>query len=289
MTYIPSSTSSINRRVINNIQHASNAMNKQYANISSGKSANRWSDLEAYDSAALQELEARIMSCSAEMNLYRAQERKIEGIARSMQNINDIVSKTIYDTLQAKNPVFGKQVPLRISSAQRLEALQIELSASYEGDYLFGGFKTNTPPVSDIVNHSNLTRAGQPNNSYYLGDQPPDVITAGASMFQKTIAALHLLKTGDNTQYDRALEWLQQSGEEIITEMTKLHSQSHNLKEQIRTTQDLQDHLGEEKYKIIGLDLPTAMIELENQVNTLNATFMATAHTQQLSLVNYLK
>ncbi|MBS0236327.1 MAG: hypothetical protein JSS50_03190 [Proteobacteria bacterium] len=287
--FVPSSTYSTQNKVLNFISAASDKLNKQYTKIGSGKSAQHWSDLPAYEARAVQELEGQAIYYRSQLKIYDAQNRKMEAVGEHMQHFHKNMTKMAENIMRANNPVMGKEIPLRMMAQQTLADIQIILGTSFDGDYLFSGNKLTTIPISDITYTSNIGLNGQPTNSYYRGDYPDDAITAGDEMFQKAIAAMHLLVTGVAEDRNQALDWVQDAIAQSSDAVTTLGFASAGLKQQHVQTENMLLFVEGEMGKILALDLPTAVMELERQRNILDATFVATSKIQNMSLAQYLR
>lgn len=288
MPEVISSTFSTHKHAIETLQFRNGVVNRQYEKIASGTNAKKWSDLAAYQSASLQELDSLIMQKSSNIDLYLTESRQKNTILQSLDNIREFIIDARHNAIRARNPLTGNLIPMQLLAKQTLEALKSFLSDSYEGDYMFAGLKVNIQPVDDFVNVSNLTDKKQYTNNYYLGDNNGENINAGDEAFQKAIGSLHLLIAGDRADYNTAIDWLDESTTSLTEAITKLGYGVQSLEENVSMLEKQQLLLQKEREKIIGLDLPTAMAELNNQIAVLNASFMATSKTQNLSLINYL-
>jgi flagellar hook-associated protein 3 FlgL len=212
--------------------------------------------------------------------------------------------------VNALNPGNAPNLALNQTAQSQLQEVAGLLNTQFEGQYLFSGTATNTPPVN--LSAPGFTPPGNtypstPDTAYYQGNSSSLSVQAddnfnvqyGASAntagFEELIRSLNLAATTDTVpgqvdtqRLQEALGVVKQSITDITTVQSALGIQqgvlSDTQKTQTQTQLQLQQNIGD----IQNIDVAQVATELTTAQNTLQSSFAVTARLGQLSLVNFL-
>src|SRR5271169_3037508 len=212
--------------------------------------------------------------------------------------------------VNALNPGNAPNLALNQTAQSQLQEVAGLLNTQFEGQYLFSGTATNTPPVN--LSAPGFTPPGNtypstPDTAYYQGNSSslsvqaddnfnvPYGASANAAGFEELIRSLNLAATADTVpgqvdtqRLQEALGVVKQSITDITTVQSALGIQqgvlSETQKTQTQTQLQLQQNIGD----IQNIDVAQVATELTTAQNTLQSSFAVTARLGQLSLVNFL-
>jgi flagellar hook-associated protein 3 FlgL len=182
--------------------------------------------------------------------------------------------------------------------------LSKELNITLGGRFLFGGTRTDTPPVIDEPVPETI-QEGVPDTVYYRGSQdniiyrPQDNfekefnVRADDPAFQKIFAAISLSLKGhaekDDAKIDQSLTLLQQGLQEVIALQARMDADIVNL-EQINDRHDATFlYIKGITESIANTNIVEASTQLAVDEATLTASFQAFARVNNLRLVDFLR
>lgn len=232
--------------------------------------------------------------------IIKARAQTTEGAVSSVIDVMDDFKQLL---MQRRNGATGQSTQFQVSGKATLQSIANLMNTSFEGRYLFGGTRTETPPV--IVPVPETIQAGVPDASYYQGnsiDQTAEVqegqnlaygARADEGAFQKMFAAINLALKGDmannQSQLDSAMELTNQA----FAELTALDAR---LNQNIVNITDISERFEKQNLywkgvteTIIKTDLVAASIEVSTDQAILQASFSSFATISALKLVDYLK
>ncbi len=221
----------------------------------------------------------------------------------TMEKLIDVTNDIQNLMVQRRNPALAKNINFK----ERLNALRTTavslLNTTFEGRFIFGGTRTDTPPVSDTVIPP-ITE-GVPDAGYYKGSTENlkartqdnfDIeynVRADDAGFQKMFAAIDLGLKGDTENSDvkisNAIKLAQEGLSDINAAQTKVNSN-------IVTVNDINDRHNDLKLYWKGVQedvIKTDIISVSTAVSInqaiLQASFQAFAKINQLKLSDYLR
>ena len=174
------------------------------------------------------------------------------------------------------------------------------LNTRFDGQYLFGGTRTNAPPVAD--NPAPLV-PGVPDANYYDGSSEDVVarvddnveinygVRADAEGFQKVFASISLAieSEGENDEgLGEALDLMQDGLKEVIAEQTSVNSNIVAIESITTRHGDLQLYWKGVSESLINTDIVEASTQLAIDQTVLQAAFQSFASLNRLRLVDFL-
>jgi flagellar hook-associated protein 3 FlgL len=212
--------------------------------------------------------------------------------------------------VNALNPGNAPNLALNQSAQSQLQEVAGLLNTQFEGQYLFSGTATNTPPVNLSAQGfaaPGNTYPSTPDTAYYQGNgsslsvQADDNfnvkygVSASAPGFEELIRALNLAATADTVpgqvdtqRLQEALSVVKQSITDITSVQSTLGVQQGVLSNTQTTQKQVQLQLQQNIGDIQNIDVAQVATQLTTAQNTLQSSFAVTARLGQLSLVNFL-
>lgn len=204
--------------------------------------------------------------------------------------------------VQRQNPVSGTSMSFSVNAKATLEAIAQLLNTEQEGRFLFGGTKTDIPPVKTPVPANFLS--GVPDAAYYQGSDA-DVyarvqenqlmqynVKANDPAFQKLIAAVNLSLQADSVNDMASMEEATQLATQAIDEIIGLRA---TVQQNQVTIQDINSRLSMLNLywkgmaeSIIKTDTVAASSELAVAQTVLQASFQSFVTLNSLRLVDYI-
>lgn len=197
----------------------------------------------------------------------------------------------------------GNSVPFGTSARGLMQSLGAQLNTSQEGRYLFGGTKTDVPPVVSPIPSNAIT--GIPDDIYYQGNNQNlsakvqenyDVdygVRANDPAFQKLIAAMNLGLAGDSAnssqQLSESTEMIKQALDEIIALRAKVQQNTVNITDINERHEQLNLYWKGYTESISKTDLTKASIDIAMDTAVLQATYQTFSTISGLKLTDYLR
>lgn len=232
----------------------------------------------------------------ARLNTTQVTMEKLIQVADDMENL--MVLRR--NPANADNLNFSAQLDALRKTATAL------LNTTFEGRFIFGGTRTDTPPVMDPPPAS--VEAGVPDAGYYQGsDENITVRTqdnfeiqynvrADDSGFQKMFAAINLaisadtgLEEGVDEKIQQSIQLMQDGLSDMNTAQTKVNSNIVTLTEINARHTDLKLYWKGVKEQAINTDIVSASTAVAINQAILQASFQAFARINQLKLSDYLR
>lgn len=201
------------------------------------------------------------------------------------------------------NAASGNNVEFAVSARALLESLGAQLNTTQEGRYLFGGTKTDTPPVVSPIPGSAVP--GVPDDGYYQGNdqdlsarvqenyEVPYGVRANDPAFQKLIAAINLGMTADasgsSELLSQATTLVTQAIEDVIAVRAKVQQNTVNITDINERHTQLNLYWKGYTESISKTDITSASIEIAMDQAVLQASFQAFATISSLKLTDYIR
>ncbi|MCH2546193.1 MAG: hypothetical protein MK052_01085 [Alphaproteobacteria bacterium] len=205
--------------------------------------------------------------------------------------------------IQRRNPVSGDSLQFEISARAMLEATAAQLNTAQEGRFLFGGTRTNIPPVTTPVPGSNSI--GVPDDGYYVGNdtnlfarvqetfEVQYNVRANEAGFQKLFAAMNMGlsadASGSQDQLVAATTLVTEALDEIISVRARVQQNIVNVEEINERHEQLNLYWKGLNEKIIKTDLLSASTEVAMGEAILQASFSSFSRLNQLRLTDFLR
>lgn len=223
----------------------------------------------------------------------------LDDIVKVVDEMQDIL--TTRRSSSAQNMNFPQQFD------QRLESIANTLNMTFEGRYLFGGTRTNVPPViiqADGGLPDNVEE-GVPDTSYYQGsseditlraDENIEVIAgvrADEDAFQKIVAAAKLAQAGhaedNDTKLKAAFDMLTEGLQGVISIQTDNNNKKIYLNDVNQRHENLRLYWKGVSEQISRTDIVAASSQFSMDQAILQASFQSFARITQLKLTDYLR
>lgn len=225
----------------------------------------------------------------------KTMDTSIDQIISASDDIQNII-------VQWRNPALRPNLPIN----QQLEALKKTvagmLNQSAEGRYLFGGTRTDIPPVIDPV--PDPVTVGTPDASYYQGSQENIKVRAQDNLeieynvraddpaFQKIFGAIALAEkaaaNNDDDMMKDAYDMITDGIQETISVQGALNQNVINLTQINDRHKTLQLYWQGVTEQVSKTDIVAVSTQVAIDQAVLTATYQAFARISQLRLSNYL-
>ena len=257
-------------------------------------------EVEAYTS-----LDDKIQRTDQYMKNNAITSSRINLMLESSSAVRDVATQARNIILTRRNDTGGENGAGFVNQMQQLWiTISGELNASVEGRYLFGGIRTDTPPVDNtfpsLENDSN-----SPEDSYYQGaksntqirlqDDYDIPITARAddvsvqNIFAAFATAVEGHNNNDDTLLARAYDLMSQGLDDLGTMEVDLATIQVNMDNVAARQDKMMLYWRGVKENIVNTDLVSASTEVATNQGILQAAFQSFARINQLNLSDFLR
>ncbi len=217
-----------------------------------------------------------------------------------VDDIIDLVDDIENFIVSSRNVGANESLDFNNQISSMRDRLDEMLNTNFDGRYLFGGTRTNAPPISD--NPVPLT-PGVPDANYYEGSSEDVVarvddnieinygVRADAEGFQKVYAAISLAiesEGGSDPERANALDLIQDGLQDIIAEQTTVNSNIVAIENITARHNDLQTYWAGVSGSLINTDIVEASTQLAVDQTVLQAAFQSFASLNRLRLIDFL-
>lgn len=201
-----------------------------------------------------------------------------------------------------RNPVNATALNFSPQMESLKENMAALLNTTFEGRYIFGGTRTDVPPVADPIPEP--VAAGSPDDSYYQGSKQNPTLRAQDNLemeygvraddmaFQNIFSAISLAVKADVSNGDAvfatAQDLLQQGMQDLVTAQSKVNSDIVAISAITDRLNDLKLYWRGVKEDVITTDLVTASTQVSLDQAILQASFQSFASINRLRLVDFL-
>jgi flagellar hook-associated protein 3 FlgL len=296
------STLSVHQRLVNDFGHAQTELIRLQRQISSGLKTDTFQgltgDVEQFSGveAEIEKLRTFENTNTENISRLRSARNVMEsaiGVVDGIENLMTLRRNgALEDTMQ-----FEQQIrDMRFSFVR-------ELNTSHGGRYLFGGTRTDAPPVIDDPIPAPV-EPGVPDDSYYQGSKENLTLRPGNHYemefdiraddpgFQKVMAAVDLSiladEEDDEAMVAQSLDLLQEGLREMIALQAHVDAKTVALEEINDRHEALRLHFTTVQKELITTDILTASTELAVNETILQATFQSFARINALRLTDFL-
>ena len=289
---------------LGNVSNVEQNLNTMEMQLSSGSSSQDFAGLggaNATQYLSMQSAMAKVDNYTTNNNLATA----------NLNTTSSVLGTIITASNSLQSLISSQQSGLSLTPAQFSASLQSawqnltsQLNTNFNGNYIFGGTNTNTPPV-DTTNFPTLKVSGVPDAGYYQGSTQDMTLQASDNTqitygvradntgVQQIMAGLAMaqqaVSTGSKTDFQTAYSLVQKGIQVVIAAKATVDSN-------IVQVGDVNTQLSSFKlyYKGIADNIGnTDIVAVTSKVSVdqgiLQAAFSAFAKLNSLSLVSYLK
>ncbi len=298
------STLSVFQTAINDIGRSQAELARLTRQVSSGREAANFVEMSG-KIGRVQDLERTLARTQGYVDNNNLVISRLNQIETQLTSLEDIATDLISNIITRRSGTVEDSFDLGSFARDQLALVTDALNGQSEGRFLFAGGRTDTPPVGDIINNSNLGSSNQPTGTYYNGDSTIQQVratdqltlqygvTADNEAFQKLIAALHLAVEGHGFDSDTTLETAQTLAEEALDAITVIKSSVNNDIVTLTRVNNLHATLQEELSVVLqdeaGINFEDVAIQLSLNETILLATFQNFARISNLRLVDVLR
>lgn len=297
------STLALHTTTINNFTKVQGDLSVLQDQISSGFKGR---DFEAYDGQVeqLTGLEKEVKKLQSYIENNAETVSRLTTVENAVGELVEITS-SIEALMTGQNPANANDAVFQAQIIQLRFAVADELNISLEGRYLFGGTRTDVPPVIDDPSVPSTVVSGVPDDVYYQGSKQN--VTARAQdnvqfdyearaddpAFQKLFAGLSLaVESGgantDRVKFNQAQDLVAEAKQEIIALQARVSARRVDVDRIVTRQQDTQLYFSGVLDTILNVDTIAAASRVAIDEATLTATFQVFARASSLRLSDFL-
>ncbi len=220
----------------------------------------------------------------------------LDGIIETVDDVEDLI-------VLRRGASDGDTLQFRTQLLHLRDRLTESLNTNFEGRYIFGGTRTNVPPV---VNNPETLVPGTPDRSYYQGgsedlfarlDDNIEIdyaVRADAEGFQKVIAGIAQALTSDDavasssSVLEDAQSLIQEGLDDIVRERTEVNANIVTVEAVTARHQELSLYWEGVKSELIDTDIVAASTQVAIDQTILQASFQSFATINRLRLIDFL-
>jgi flagellar hook-associated protein 3 FlgL len=276
--------------------------------VSTGQKAQRYAGL-ADDAGTLVNLEsadARIQQYLANNKIVTA---RLNAMDTTLSQLTDIASKLKTLLVNANSGANASQMGLSQQASNLLSQAAGLLNAKFGNAYLFGGTRTDVPPVDlSAAGYSapGATYPSNPDTGYYQGDSTKLVARAGDSFdvtygvtanqggFEELIRSLQLTATAtvsptiDTARLNDALATVNNAIQDLPTIRAGIGAASNAIDQANTEHTTLSTYLEQNITDLKAVDVPAALTQLSSDQTLLQAAYTTVVKLSGLSLASYM-
>jgi flagellar hook-associated protein 3 FlgL len=284
------------------ITHTQERIFERQAQVASGKQSD---DFAGISGGANLLITFKAAGVRAESFIRQNQqlESRLQIADGTLSGLGDVASTLKARIIQHLNDATGPASVLAQDAALMLSTAVGLLNTQVSGRFLFGGTRTDAPPVAEPV--PDPAAFGVPDDNYYQGDsnelfarvsETQEVrvgIAGNRNGFQQLIgafkAAIEGHNTGDTNMIESALDMVTTAIADINTYRAELGSASNLIARATSLHQDVRLYADSVIGEVENVDVPSAVAALSADQAALEASFMTVARLSTLSLADYLR
>lgn len=231
-------------------------------------------------------------------------DNKVQVMYSTLTSVTGVLDDLRTALTAASNSASVDPASIAASAQQMLQEMGSMLNTQYEGKYVFGGGRTESPPV-DISSaaYPPATSPSSPNTSYYRGDDQLDStrasdsevvtygVTADNSAFEQGLRALSLVANNSplsTATLNEALNLTVSAIDATARVQTGLGLASSSLQSASSYQSDYQNFAKTLGDDLTGVDVAAVTAQLSTYDAQLSASYSAISKIQSLNLASYL-
>ncbi|NBC96696.1 MAG: hypothetical protein GVY27_10110 [Deinococcus-Thermus bacterium] len=286
-------------RSMGNMQEVQSRLRYGNLKIATGKAAHTYAELGA-DTGTLMRTETALKRSEMFAEQNGRLTNQLNLMDGALATIEDVAQEFQKALIARRNDATGDRIKLDLEAQGMIDRVVGELNLKVDGRYVFGGSKTDTPPVDAGALSTDAT-----SEAFYQGDRIPlrariDVdaeatygVLAVDEAFRDLFAGLKTAIDGhlgdDDALLEDAAALAAKAVDGVIAERSGLATVTARV-ESIRASQEgtalyLKDTVAD----IIDTDIPATMAQISQDQVSLEASYSIMSRLSRLSLTDYLR
>lgn len=277
--------------------------------VSTGQKAQRYAGIadQANTLVNLESTDSRIKQYVSNNTIVTA---RLNAMDTAMSQLSDIASKLKTLLVNANNSSDASQMGLNQQASNLLTQAAGILNSKFGNSYLFGGTRTDTPPVDLSAAGYSAPPPTYPSSAdtgYYQGDSTKLVaragdnfdvtygVTANQGGFEELIRSLQLTATAstsptiDHVRLTEALNVANTAVQDLPTIRAGIGAAANAIDQANTEHTTLSTYLEQNITDIKSVDVPTALTQLSSDQSVLQAAYMTIVKLSGLSLASYMR
>lgn len=295
------STMSLQTRTVSDFTNVQSRLADLQNQISSGVKTDNFQgitgDVEQFTGleSEIDKLQTLINTNTENISRFRTARNVVESIISVTDNMENFLTLRRNGAMEDKMQFQQQMTDMR-------ENLVRELNATFGARFLFGGTRTDTPPVIEPIPAP--AEIGVPDDSYYQGSKENLIVRpaknydiefdvrADDEAFQNVMtAAAYALQADledDEDKISESLQMMQDGLQGIVAIQARLDARLTTLDDINDRHEALKLHFTSVKETLINTDILTASTQVSIDQSILTATFQSFARINGLRLVDFL-
>ena len=293
-------TPTVYRGIEQNILRTYSDLNKIDEKVSSGKNFNRPSDdpVAMVNSLGLSNTLARIGQYQTNMNTAKGW---LDTSATVLDQVSQVAASAQQIAVQLSSG--NQSADVRNEAASQIDGFLNQAiglgNTQLNGKYIFGGYKTATPPFADSGSGATETVVyqGDPKNDFKVQIGPNETIAAGkngetvfmnSNLFASLIGLKQAIVNNDQTAIQQESTNLQTATDYLNAQVSDVGIRQSQLQTQgqmfTQVSANLQNQLGD----LVNVDNNQAILEMQQKQTAYNVALETAAKISKVSLLDYL-
>lgn len=302
MTLTRVSTYAIHQTTLTDVMRLQSRLANLQNQVSSGFKADNFQGLDGQVEAFIQ-FEAKMKKTQTLVNNNALIIARMQTTDVALEQIISIADDFQDLMVQRQNPVSGGSLQFEMTARSMLETIANQLNTAQEGRYLFGGSRTDVPPVKSGIPAP--LAPGRPDDGYYQGSDTDLYarvqenfeiqynVRANEEGFQKLLAAIHLGLQADASNdanlLQQATQLVTEALEDIIAIRARVQQNIVNVEEINSRHEQLNLYWKGMSERIIKTDILSASTEIALSEAILTASFQSFTSLNRLRLTDFLR
>lgn len=239
------------------------------------------------------------------MDAANSVDNKLQAMTTATTQMSDLLTNLRTTLTAASNAGNTDYSSLQQSGQQMLQQMASLLNTKYNGQYLFGGAQTGSPPVdASSSNYPPATTPSSPDTSYYKGDdQVASVrvsdtevvsygVTADNPAFEQAMRAMNLVASTNPLSaagITEALNLAQQAVTGVSEVQTSVGLASSSVEAASSNQSDYKSFAQSLGSDLTGVDVAAVTAQMSSYQAQLTAAFTAISKIQGMNLASYLR
>lgn len=297
------SSTTIQTNAINNFQDVQGSLAELQDQLSSGLKGRTFEDFngQVEQLTGLEREVSRVQRFQENNAQTVSRYRTIEDTLEQVNAISDQI-KTLFTA--RNNPAFANDIEFDSQIRDLRRAVASEVNTSFNGRFIFGGTKTDVPPVIDEPVIPESFEAGTPDTAYYQGGtenissrvddsiKKEFTVRGDDPAFQDLFAAISTALEGheqdDQALLDQAQDLLDTAQDGIRGLTSKTRADRVDVERIMDRQEDTELYLSGVLEDISRVDQVEVSTKVATQEATLTATFQVFSRLSNLNLSDFL-
>lgn len=298
------STYNLHQTTLRDASSVQNELFKLQAQISSGYKTSTFSGL-AGQVEPFTALDNKIKRTDMFQQNNQVTIARVETMSKSLDQVVESVTGFKNLLVLRRNESISGSLGFESQLEATWQALAGQMNISLEGRYLFGGTRTDVPPVDNVNFPTLFNSDGIPEDGYYQGSAENtsyrvqddydvvQTVRADHPGVQKIFAALAIARdahaANDDALLTQAFDLAQEGLDGVIDMQVSLNSTKINIEAAADRQDSLRVYWQGVKESLINTDLVSASTQVAINQGLLQASFQAFARINSLQLSDFLR